>query len=482
MAKSENSVRLTEKEAARREMMLGGNMMKVLVTIALPLVFYNSIGQIFQLIDTYIAANMSAAVVSTVSFVAQVDKMVMAIGSGLSIAGGVMIARSYGKGDMEKVRRQISTIFFICIGIGSLILLVMVPLMYPFLKLMRMPDELIGQGTIYSSLVMASVIFQFINTIYFSIQKSKGNTKVIMWGNLLVLSVKTSMNILTMALIKNGKIEVGNGIYFLPIATLLSHFVLTTIAMKNFTSKKNPFRISIKNCEFKKTLLLPLFSLGLPVFLEKFIMAFGKSIVNALCAGFGPTVVGALGVSDRICGMATNPISGFQEAESSLVSNNLGNRNLNRALGFFYRTLLLNLSFTIVVFVITGVLKNPIIEAFAKGDANFAEEIDKIYFYERLDTLLVSVNSSVMGLLYGFGKTKITMFLNLLRLFVYRIPSLLIFMKVPFFFDTLGTSAVGLAMLISNSLVGLTAGIVAVVFIKRIKNTDSQRLTESIEI
>ena len=228
-------------------MMLGGDMMKVLVTIALPLVFYNSIGQIFQLIDTYIAANMSAAVVSTVSFVAQVDKMVMAIGSGLSIAGGVMIARSYGKGDMEKVRRQISTVFFICIGIGSLILLVMVPLMYPFLRLMRMPDELIGQGTIYSSLVMASVIFQFINTIYFSIQKSKGNTKVIMWGNLLVLFVKTSMNILTMALIKNGRINVESGIYFLPVATLLSHFVLTTIAMKNFTSKNNPCRISIKN-------------------------------------------------------------------------------------------------------------------------------------------------------------------------------------------------------------------------------------------
>ena len=152
-------------------------------------------------------------------------------------------------------------------------------------------------------------------------------------------------------------------------------------------------------------------------------MAFGKSIVNALCAGFGSTVVGALGVSDRICGMATNPISGFQEAESSLVSNNLGNKNVDRALGFFYRTLVLNMIFTVTVFVITGILKNQIIGAFAKDDVAFASEIDAIYFYERLDTILISVNTSVMGLLYGFGKTRITMFLNLLRLFVYRIPS-----------------------------------------------------------
>ena len=56
-------------------MMLDGDMLKVLVTIALPLVFYNSIGQIFQLVDTFIAANMSANVVSTVSFVAAVFRL-----------------------------------------------------------------------------------------------------------------------------------------------------------------------------------------------------------------------------------------------------------------------------------------------------------------------------------------------------------------------------------------------------------------------
>ena len=56
----------------------------------------------------------------------------------------------------------------------------------------------------------------------------------------------------------------------------------------------------------------------------------GKAFVNFLCASMGTTVVGALGVSDRICALATNPITGFQEAETSLISNNLGNKNLRR--------------------------------------------------------------------------------------------------------------------------------------------------------
>lgn len=460
-------ISLSEKEVNRRKLMLSGKQLKAILTISLPLVFYASIGQIFQLIDTFIAANMSAATISTVSFVNQLEKMLMAIASALSIGGGVIIARSFGSGDMEKVRQQISTLFFSALFIGGLVLALIIPLMYPILRLLQMPQELLLQGTIYSSLVVVSVIFQFINTVFFAVQKSRGNTKIIMWGNLLVLFIKTTLNIITIRLIEQGVIDRGKGIYFLPIATISAHFVLTIIALINLTDKKNPFRLSLRHSQFNKTFLLPLTSLGLPVFLEKFIFAFGKALVNSLCATMGTTVVGALGVSDRICGLSTNPINGFQEAESSLVSNNLGNKNVRRAISFFYRTTILTMSYVIVFFVIMCVFRESIIHAFAKGNATFAEEIDKIYYWERLDTILIALNVSVMGLLYGFGKTKITMLLNSARLFVYRIPVLLIFMKIPALSQSVGISGVGIAMCISNGLTGLTAGIIAIIFIRR---------------
>lgn len=471
-SKSEDDqVKLSQKETARRSLMLEGNMFKGLLLISLPLIFYHSIGQIFQLIDTWIAANLSANVVSTVSFVVQIEKMLLAISSGLSIAGGVLIARAYGSGDMKKTRNQISTLFFICLFTGGFILVAVIPFMYPLLKLFRMPQELIVQGTVYSSLVVISIIFQFINSIFFSIQKSRGNTKIIMWGNLLVLTIKTSLNILTISLITKGFIDNSRGIYLLPAATITAHFTLTVIALINLTSRKNPFRISLRHCTFVKEFLVPLANLGIPVFLEKFIFAFGKAIVNSLCANFSPTVVGALGVSDRICGLATNPPSGIQEAESSLISNNIGNNNLRRALGFFYRTLLLNISFVLLVFVLTGIFKTSIIHAFSSNNGSelFAREIDQIYTWERLDTILIAVNASVMGLLYGFGKTKVSMMINIARLFLFRIPPLLILRYVPFFYEQLGTASVGIAMLISNSLTGITAGIVALIFINKLK-------------
>lgn len=463
----QNPIRLSEKETRRRELMLSGNQLKAILLISLPLVFYSCVGQFFQLIDTVIAANMSANTVSTVSFIAQLERMLLAVSSALSIGGGVMIGRAFGAGDMDKVRSEISTLFFFALFVGAAILATIIPLMYPLLRLLQMPDELLVQGTVYSSLVVVSIIFQFINTIFFAVQKSRGNTKIIMLGNLLVLFIKTSLNLLTIHLIKRGAIENGSGIYFLPVATITAHLTLTTIAVRNLTSRKNPFRLSLRLCQFKRTFLAPLANLSVPVFFEKFIFAFGKTLVNSLCAGLGTTVVGALGVSDRICGLVTNPISGFQEAESSLISNNLGNKNVRRAISFFYRTLALTMSYVVVFFVLTGLFRAAIIGVFARGNAAFALEIDQIYYWERLDTILIAINTSVMGLLYGFGKTKISMTLNIARLFVYRIPVLLLFLKIPALYAKVGISGVGMAMCISNGMTGLSAGIVAIFFIRR---------------
>ena len=97
----------------------------------------------------------------------------------------------------------------------------------------------------------------------------------------------------------------------------------------------------------------------------------------------------------------------------------------------------------------------------------FADEIDQIYHWERFDTILNALYVSVIGFLYVFGKTKISMTLNISRLFLFRIPILLILMKVPAFFNVLGIQSVGIAMCLSNGLVGLCAGIVAFFTIKK---------------
>jgi Na+-driven multidrug efflux pump len=229
------------------------------------------------------------------------------------------------------------------------------------------------------------------------------------------------------------------------------------------TGKKNPFKLSIKYIDFSAKTLKPILVLSLPVFMEKFVFSFGKVIVNSMSAAYGSMVVGALGISNRVSAIATQPTVGVEEAESSIVSQNLGNNNIPRALGIFKRTFIINMGLGVLFFILRTIFKDDIIPLFAKNDLVFAAEIEKIYDYERSATILLAASSSVMGLLYGFGYTKISMILNLTRLFVYRIPPLWIMQN----FTSIGSEGVGLAMMISNGLIGITAVIVSIFVVKK---------------
>lgn len=449
-----------ENENERRKFMLYGNEWKVIFTIGLPVVVYNSLNQIFQFFDTLIAANISSSVVSIVSFLAQISLMLNAIVAALSMGGGIVISNYFGSGNMDKVRKYISTIFFLAIFLSITMLIILIPFAKRFLILFNMPEALLTQGTIYFIIQILSLVSTFINSIYLSVQKSLGKTKTYMYNNFIVVIVKTLLNVLFILVLKLDML-------FLPVATLLAQSTLTVVAIRSLTSKKNPFQISIRQCQFNKLFLIPLTKISFPIFLEKFVFSFGKVIVNSMSASYGTNVIGALGVSNRLGGLSTNPMNGFQDSETSLVSQNMGNKNLNRAINVFYKTLIINFVFACICFVLTGIFKMDLINLFSKGNSEFSFHINQIYTYIRLDTLFVSINTAVMGLLYGLGKTKITLILNAVRLFCFRIPILFYFMN----YTNLGVEAIGIAMLSSNVAVSLSAGGTAYIQIKKIKKS-----------
>ncbi len=214
------------------------------------------------------------------------------------------------------------------------------------------------------------------------------------------------------------------------------------------TGKGNAFGLSLRHADFSSYTLRPVFILSVPVFFEKFLFSFGKVIVNSMSAAYGSNVVGALGVSNRVGSISTTPPMGVSEAEASLVSQNLGNGDVRRALGIFKRAFAINMAIGIFFFILMSACMDPVIGLFSGDDAEFARDIRTIYNYERYATILLAASQSVMGLLYGFGYTRTAMVLNILRLFAYRIPPLWIMQN----WMDLGSESVGIAMLVSNGL------------------------------
>ena len=118
-------------------------------------------------------------------------------------------------------------------------------------------------------------------------------------------------------------------------------------------------------------------------------------------------------------------------------------------------------------------------EVFARSeeayDPAFCQMIISIHKWEMLGYITLAFNSATLALLLGYGYTKLTLILNVARVFVFRVPVLWAFQN----FTSLGAEAVGLTMMISNICAGLSALAVAIPVVCRIRRmSDSKIKTE----
>jgi Na+-driven multidrug efflux pump len=102
---------------------------------------------------------------------------------------------------------------------------------------------------------------------------------------------------------------------------------------------------------------------------------------------------------------------------------------------------------------------------FDGGDPEFQRLIIQVYKYEAIGGVPLGAFAAVMALLYGLGKTKLTMVLNVSRVFIFRIP---VFWFLQNFTD-FGEKSVGMVMMISNVSVAVMAVVTALIVVPRYK-------------
>ena len=99
---------LSGRDANFREESLNGSLWKVLLSVGLPLALYQSLNQLFKILDTMMASHISSQSVSAVAYLSQISIFLSSIGAGLAVGSGIRISRAYGEGDYRLVKQRVS--------------------------------------------------------------------------------------------------------------------------------------------------------------------------------------------------------------------------------------------------------------------------------------------------------------------------------------------------------------------------------------
>ncbi len=460
MAKT-GSASLSEKDRKFREFALTGNLWRVIFYVCVPLAFFQFINHLFNILDTMMASHVSAMAVSAVAYLSQLQSMISAVGGGLAAGSTLKISEAYGAGDYGMVKRRLSTLLTIC-GAISLAVLCLIPFSSGLLRLFGTPEDFIAVGARYFSVTLFSTVLSFFNNVYIAIERSRGNSRRILKLNMLVV---TSKLVLTAIFIYG----LNGDITMIAVATVVSQAFLFVMALRNLCAGDDAFTFDRASIAFKRQVVGPMLNLSFPVIVEKVAFSFGKTVVNSMSKNYGSTTVGALGISNNINGMVTGIHNGFQDGGSSIISQNLGAGNTKRAIGTFWRLAAINAVIGAVGLLLLNVFLGPITWLFANSAEGFNEEFQQlimhVFRYEALGGCIpLGINSACMALLFGFGKTKLTLVCNFSRVFIFRIPVLWALQN----FTKLGSESVGIVMAVSNLLTAMLSFFIAMLVIRNV--------------
>src|SRR5690554_4932890 len=278
---------------SKRELILNGNLLKVLLILSIPVVLNNVILSLYQIIDSFFSEAMGAGGLSAVSFTTPIIGMINAVSSALAIATTALVARLIGKNLISHARKTVAQVIFISCALSFLIGGLGYLFSYQIMKGLQAAPDYIDLANLYFKYTLIALPFKFFGDIYFSYKGARGETLFTMIVSLSTMVVKIICSIIFVHVLQLGVLGLG-------ISTLISYLVIVVIGIIDMLIRKNIFKLQRSDFKFSKELLIPFAIMISPLLIEKTSLNFSHIVVNVFITRFEPAVIAAYGLTNKI--------------------------------------------------------------------------------------------------------------------------------------------------------------------------------------
>jgi putative MATE family efflux protein len=430
----------------KRDFILQGNLYKVIITLAMPIMMNNFIQTLFNLADAYYVGQLGYVEFAATAFVWPVNFLFVSLGIGISIAGTSILSQYIGASkydEANKVSSQLIVLSFIVSIIFAVVGYFASPLIVRF---MGASGDLARYGAIYLRITFLDTPFMFFYFSFNSIMNSQGDTIKPM-----VLSGISAL--LNIVLDPIFIFTLNMGVAGAAIATLISKAVLAIIGLIILIKSSAIIRPSIKNFKFDTEIIKQLVKVGLPSTIGQSGASLGFLVLNSFIISYGSVTMAAFGMVNRITALIMQPAMGIGASMTAIVGQNLGNKQVERVKEAFKKSMSLSLYMSVTGCILLLVFDKEIIHFFIKAEDNPEAITQGITYlkYIAYSMPLMGVFSIFQGVFQGSGHTKYSMALEIGRLWFVRIPMILLFK----YFTKAGETGIWFSMSFSNLFVCL---------------------------
>lgn len=220
-----------------------------------------------------------------------------------------------------------------------------------------------------------------------------------------------------------------------------SLFILFIRKEKLKLRRKN---LKLKNWDKVKKLTF----IATPSAASQALSSFGFLILNTLILDYGAVVTAAFSVGNKISNMLLMPVLAIGSVLAAYVGQNIGAGNIKRAKKAYRVSRNLSLWIAIIGSLIIFPLRQEVI-ALLTNDANTQREAINYMIWVLVTMPLMAMFQNYVGVFNGSGNTKYSFIMETARLWIVRLPMILVLKN----FTNFGSDGIWFAMNASNLII-----------------------------
>ncbi|GAB3102497.1 MATE family efflux transporter [Aestuariicella hydrocarbonica] len=357
--------------SGRQHLFLNGSIPRALFNLAVPIVLANILQAGYQLTDAFWVGRLGAAAVAAVSISMPVTFLVIAMGAGLSVAGATLTAQYMGAGRHDMVN-HVAAQTLLMITVTSIILAALGVLLSPYLLTLLGVTPQVYDGALgFMRVSFIGVIFVFIFAMFQSLMRGVGQTRIPLF---IVLGTVILNFALDPLLIFGYGSFPAFGVKGAALATLATQSIAAVIGLWVFLRGQHGIHLAWSGFKPDFAYIKKAFFLGFPCSVELSTRGLGLMLMTFLIASFGTLTLAAYGIGANVLQVITIPAMGLSMAVSTLVGQNIGAGNIQRAARITHLGTLYGFGALTLVGMLAYLIAPQIVAFFVPNDADVIRE------------------------------------------------------------------------------------------------------------
>ncbi len=426
-----------------------GSINRAIFLLAVPMILEMVLESLFAIVDIYFVNKVGIEASSTVVLTEASLTILYSVAWGLSIGVTALVARRAG----EKNFKAASDIAAqsIILGIILSVIVSVIGFFFPvqILRLMGATEKVAAENYLYTQIMLTGnivIVLLFINNAVF---RGAGNASIAMR----VLLLANAINLVLDPLLILG---IGPfpklGLIGAAVATTIGRSIAVLLQLYYLFNGKSLIRLTLKQCKVKIRLLAGILKTSSGGMFQFIIGSCSWIFLAMIIAESGTAAVSGYGTAIRICIFTILPAWGLANAAATLVGQNLGANQPERAEKSVWRTAFMAFCFFAAVAVVFFVFGEQLMRFFTSDEAAINAGTECLHILA-IGYVFFAYGMIISQAFNGAGDTRTPTYINLFVFWFLQIPLAWLLAK----FLKMGPTGVYIAIGVSESILAVVS-------------------------